>query len=82
MVQPAPISSSSAFVPAAFEVFDPASHHGKGPANRALAELSLALVAQEAGTGPKWSPGETLRFIVLSCGAFWLAAAALYVTIH
>jgi hypothetical protein len=82
MSQPASILSAdfAPGAPAVFEAFDTASHHGKAPISHAHAELSLA--ARGAEIGPKWSPAQTLRFIVLSCGGFWLAAAALYVTIH
>jgi len=58
--------------------------NGRGlesPANRALSELSLALSGDEADAGA-WSRGKTLRFIVLSCGVFWLAAATAYFTLH
>ncbi len=84
MVQPAPTSpvEFASAASARVEAFDPASHSGDGPANRALRELSLALAAGNAEIGPRWSPGQTLRFIVLSCGGFWLAAAALYATIR
>jgi hypothetical protein len=82
MAQPVSISPAEIVPVPVFEIFDPASHRAEGPANRALAELALALSQDAAGIGPKWSPAQTLRFIVLSCGGFWLAAAALYVTIH
>ncbi len=49
-----------------------------GPANQALAELSLALSANEPDAS-KWSEGKSLRFIIASCSMFWItAAAALY----
>ncbi len=53
---------------------DPASRGLEGPANRALSELTLALSGGEAEEGA-WSMGKTLRFILIGCGAFWLAAA-------
>ena len=80
----APLSSSD-IKPLAFDAprFEPLTVRGDGPANRALTELALALSHDgDLGVGPKWSPAQTLRFIVLSCGSFWLAAAALYLTIH
>ncbi len=53
----------------------------EGPANRALSELSLALSSETASEG-FWSTGRTLRFVIVSCGLFWLAAAATYFTLH
>ena len=53
----------------------------EGPANRTVSELTLALSSEEADAG-SWSAGKTLRFVIVSCGAFWLAAAAAYFTLH
>ena len=53
----------------------------EGPANRALSELTLALDG-ETETEGSWSTGKTLRFIVLSCGLFWLAATTAYFILH
>ncbi len=55
----------------------------EGPANRALIELSLVLGAESiARVDNKWGTQRSLRFIVVSCGLFWLTAAATYFVLH
>src|SRR6201992_4044032 len=78
MAQPVSISPADIVPVPVFEIFDPPSPRAEGPANRALAELALALSQDTTDIGPKWSPAQTLRFIVLSCGGFWLFVRALY----
>lgn len=53
----------------------------EGPANRALSELALSLSNETEAEGA-WSTGKTLRFNIVSCGLFWLAAATAYFTLH
>ena len=53
----------------------------EGPANRALSELTLALSNETSSEGA-WNIGKSLRFIVVSCGLFWLAAATAYFALH
>jgi len=53
----------------------------EGPANRVLAELTLALNSED-GIADRWKAGQSLRFIVVSCGLFWLTAAVALYTLH
>ena len=83
MAQPifSPASSDLAPLVAESAGWLPIVHQAEGPANRVLAELSLALSAERAEP-QKWSARASLSFIFATCGAFWLAAAVLFYTFH
>ncbi|MEI9886091.1 MAG: hypothetical protein WDN08_06240 [Rhizomicrobium sp.] len=86
MAQPAITPAPFEFTGAPLDAFGSDALSGAhasdgGPANRALNELSLALSA-DAGGEAKWSAGKSLRFLVVSCGLFWLAIGAAYFTLH
>ena len=52
------------------------------PANRAVDVLRLAWADVMENDGAKWSMGQSLRFILATCGMFWIAAAVLYYTVY
>jgi hypothetical protein len=82
MVQPASLQPESYAPPATAALFDLSQDHGEGPANRTLDELRAAFGDIWENDGAKWSMGQSLRFILATCGTFWIAAAALYYVIH
>ncbi|MEJ0027282.1 MAG: hypothetical protein WDN01_14755 [Rhizomicrobium sp.] len=56
---------------------------GGGPANRALSELALMFGDEQSfADTDRWELGMTLRFVAMSCGFFWLAAAAVVVALR
>lgn len=85
MVKPVsvlPETVAPAHAAAGVDVFDLSRDYGEGPANRAIDELRLAWADVMENDGAKWSMGQSLRFILATCGTFWIAAAVLFYAVH
>ncbi|MEI9989864.1 MAG: hypothetical protein WDM86_07480 [Rhizomicrobium sp.] len=76
MAQRAPfIGSTAAPILDEGVILPSVDQRGGGPANRALSELALMFGNEPLDDEGRWGAGKTLRFVVTSCGFFWLAAA-------
>ena len=88
MALPATSSASFEFSPPLLDIVDPVVQSGvhrgfEGPANRALAELSPTLNGDlNAPDLDSWSAGKSLRFVITSCGFFWLVGAIVFYALH
>ncbi len=49
---------------------------------RAIRDVGFTLDSASLAGTEKWRPAKSLTFVVAICGAFWLAAALAYLTLH